>query len=75
MHRLTEKYQDALARADQALVNDVQRLAQALQPGGAPQERFYGLPYFGARYGDRAFAELVLAAIEPFDFGVKELRP
>jgi bacillithiol biosynthesis cysteine-adding enzyme BshC len=73
--KLGEKVAAALARGDQARVEDVQRLLRLLQPGGAPQERVYGLSYFAARYGERAFLEAVLAAIEPFDPAPRELRP
>jgi bacillithiol biosynthesis cysteine-adding enzyme BshC len=71
--KLAEKYGDALARGDQARVHDVQRLKALLHPNGAPQERFYGLPYFAARHGERAFLDAVLRAAEPFDFSIKEL--
>ena len=73
--KLAEKYAGVLARRDEGRVQELQRLRTLLQPGGVPQERFYGLPYFAARYGERAFLERVLSAIEPFDPTPRELRP
>lgn len=72
-HKLAEKYADALARQDESRVHDVRRLRLALQPDGVPQERYFGLPYFAARYGDRALVERVLGAIDPFDGSLREL--
>ena len=65
--KLAGKYEKALLHQDQGLVDDVRRVKQLLYPQDVPQERFYGLPYFAARYGERAFVERVLAAIDPFD--------
>jgi bacillithiol biosynthesis cysteine-adding enzyme BshC len=65
--RLSHKYETALLHQDQGLVDDVRRVKQLLFPQDVPQERFYGLAYFAARYGERAFVERVLAAIDPFD--------
>jgi bacillithiol biosynthesis cysteine-adding enzyme BshC len=72
--KLSEKYRGVLAREDQARVHDVQRLKRLLQPDDLPQERVYGLAYFAARYGERAFIEAVLTAIDPFDPTLRELR-
>jgi hypothetical protein len=71
--KLAEKYAALLAHRDQARVEDVRRLQLLLQPNGEPQERFYGLPYFAARYGERALIERVLAAIEPFAAAHRDL--
>lgn len=73
--KLAEKYEKALLRQDESLVEDVRRLKQALFPGGQPQERVHGLPYYAARHGERAFLQAVLAAAEPFDFSPKDLLP
>jgi bacillithiol biosynthesis cysteine-adding enzyme BshC len=72
--KLREKYAGVLAREDQARVQDVQRLKRLLQPDELPQERVYGLAYFAARYGERAFIEAVLTVIDPFDPTLRELR-
>lgn len=71
--KLAEKYAAALARHDHARLADVRRLQHMLQPQGQPQERFYGLPYFAARYGERALIERVLGAIDPFAGAQQEL--
>jgi bacillithiol biosynthesis cysteine-adding enzyme BshC len=72
--KLTQKYKRARAHADAARVQDLTRLQQALYPGGEPQERVYGLPYFAARYGERSLLERVLNAIEPFSASEQELQ-
>jgi bacillithiol biosynthesis cysteine-adding enzyme BshC len=72
--KLAQKYKSARARSDANRVHDLTRLRDALFPGGEAQERVYGLPYFAARYGERAFIEQVLAAIEPFEASEKELQ-
>jgi hypothetical protein len=73
--RLGERAEMARAHRDQALVGDVRRLKGALCPGGVPQERVYGLPYFAARYGERPFLDRVLAAVTPFDPTPRDLLP
>jgi bacillithiol synthase len=65
--KLGGKYDKALLYRDQSVVDDVARLKQLLYPQGLPQERFYGLSYFAARYGECALVDQVLAAVEPFD--------
>ena len=52
--KLADKYEQARLHQDQALVDDVRRVKLLLYPNDAPQERFYGLPYFAARYGEHA---------------------
>ena len=42
---------------------EVEQVRWALVPDGLPQERVYGLPYFAARYGERAFVARVIDAI------------
>ncbi len=73
--KLAEKYRRAVMHQNEELVRDVQRLRHALHPNGAPQERVYGFAYFAARYGERAFIERVLEAIEPFGPAAKDLFP
>ena len=74
-NKLSAKYAALLLHADQARLTDVQRLKQLLQPEDQPQERVYGLAYFAALYGERAFIEAVLAAIDPLDPTLRELEP
>jgi hypothetical protein len=49
------------------LVQAVRQVKMLLYPDGVPQERFYGVSYFAARYGERALLGRVFDAIEPFD--------
>lgn len=72
--RFASRYEAARLRVDAALVDDVRRLKRLLHPG-APQERVHALPYYGARYGDRAFVETVLRAARPFDAALGDLEP
>jgi uncharacterized protein YllA (UPF0747 family) len=65
--RLVRKIEDARAHRDRSRVADVAQVQWALVPGGEPQERVYGLAYFAARYGERAFVARVVDAIAPFD--------
>jgi uncharacterized protein YllA (UPF0747 family) len=71
--KLAGKYDKALLHQDQQAVDDVRLVKQLLYPQGVPQERFYGPSYFAARYGERAFVEQVLAAIDPFDPSPRDL--
>jgi bacillithiol synthase len=73
--RFARRYAAARLRRNQATVFDLQRLKTLLYPGGQPQERFYGLPYFAARFGERPFLETALGAIDAFEPTQKELRP
>lgn len=72
--KLKAKHERALLHADEKLVEDVRRVRAVLHPLGQPQERVLGLASFAAREGTRAFVERVLAAIEPLDFSIKDLR-
>ena len=63
--KLSLAYGKARLRRDALRVSQVQRLKQLLAPGDAPQERVYGLPYFGARYGDRALTARVIEGVVP----------
>jgi len=63
--RLARRYRRALLQRDQARVSAALQLRRQLFPEGAPQERVFGYSYFAARYGERAWLERVLSAIEP----------
>lgn len=65
--KLMEKFARALIHQDEGLVADVQRLKLLLYPNDMPQERFFGIAYFAARYGERAWLEKILEAATPFD--------
>jgi bacillithiol biosynthesis cysteine-adding enzyme BshC len=71
--RLADRIVRASHHRDEELVSEVRRLKMTLYPNGVPQERYYGLSYFAARYGQRQFVERVLAAIDPFDPSPKDL--
>jgi bacillithiol synthase len=71
--KLAERYANVRAGADEARIRDARRLRAMLQPNGEPQERSYGLAYFAAKFGERAFLERVLREIEPFGATRKEL--
>ena len=58
---------------DKGADDDVRRVQARLQPHGIPQERFFGLSSFAARYGQRAFIERVLAAAAPLSTGIEDL--
>ncbi len=65
--KLARKIRNAEGQRERGRVEEVERVRWALAPHGGPQERSYGLSYFAARYGERAFVTRVLAAIDPFD--------
>lgn len=71
--KLAGKYEKALLHRSQAVVDDVRYLKQRLYPNAMPQERFYGLSYFAARFGERALIERVLEAVAPFDPAMRDL--
>lgn len=73
--KLAEKYERATLQRDRELVVSLGRARAALFPGGAPQERRFGLASFAARFGERRFVERALAAAEPFAAVEGELHP
>jgi bacillithiol biosynthesis cysteine-adding enzyme BshC len=71
--KLGRDFDRARLLSDRELVQDVTRVQSRLMPRGIPQERFFGLPSFAARYGQRAFVERVLEAAEPLRTDVVDL--
>ena len=71
--RLGGSYDRARLQQDQQLVDDLRRVQARLAPRGILQERFFGLPSFAARHGQRAIVERVLAAAEPLRTGIEDL--
>lgn len=65
--KLAARYERACFRRNERLVADAGTLSAVLFPDGQPQERFYGLSGFAARYGDRRFIESITAAVRPFE--------
>jgi len=72
--KLGQGYDRALLLSDRDVVDDVRRLQAQLFPGGVPQERYFGLPSFAARYGVRPFVERVMAAAAPLATGFVDLE-
>jgi uncharacterized protein YllA (UPF0747 family) len=54
-------------------VEGLRRVQARLQPRHLPQERFFGLSSFAARYGQENFVERVLAAATPLPTGFEDL--
>jgi bacillithiol synthase len=72
--KLRQRYEKTLRHRNGALLQELEQLKWLLYPGGEPQERFYGLAYFAARYGERGFVERVLQSVTPFDANPRDLR-
>jgi len=53
----------------------IERALGMLQPGGQPQERVYGLPWFACRFGLQAWKSAVAGACVPFDGSLREISP
>jgi bacillithiol biosynthesis cysteine-adding enzyme BshC len=64
--KLAAKVEHARLHRDESIVREVHSIKQALYPNDIPQERFYGLPYFAARYGEGSIVEGMIAALDPF---------
>lgn len=71
--RLASKYETALLHRRQDLVEAARRVKCILQPEGVPQERFYGISYFAARYGEREMIQRIVDRAEPFDPVIRDL--
>ncbi|MDQ3266193.1 MAG: bacillithiol biosynthesis BshC [Myxococcota bacterium] len=73
--RFAGRYRQARLLQSSVTLARLQRVQTALFPGGAPQERRFGWPTFGAAFGVRALHDQVLAAIQPFQPGTRDLLP
>jgi bacillithiol synthase len=71
--KLGRSFDRARLLQDRDAVEGLNRVQARLLPRGIPQERFFGLSSFAARYGQRAFIERVLAAATPFSTGFVDL--
>ena len=60
--RLAASYLRAAQLRERERLDVVRRLIDWLQPYGQPQERVYGISYFAAKHGERAFVERVIGA-------------
>ncbi len=73
--RFAGRYRKARLQRSSVILSRLQRVQTSLFPGGAPQERRFGWPTFGAAFGVRALHDQVLAAIQPFQPGTRDLLP
>jgi bacillithiol biosynthesis cysteine-adding enzyme BshC len=73
--RLAGRYRAALGEHDRVATARAERLRAFLLPEGIPQERAFGLPWFLARFGVRAFKQAVFSSLSPFDGTVKDVLP
>ncbi|MFT5434097.1 MAG: bacillithiol biosynthesis cysteine-adding enzyme BshC [Myxococcota bacterium] len=64
--KLVSRYQRTVAQRDESTTAQIERARELMAPGGAPQERVYGLPWFAARYGVRTVIDAISAALIPF---------
>jgi bacillithiol biosynthesis cysteine-adding enzyme BshC len=71
--RLGGSYDRARSLQDRNLVDDLRRVQARLLPRGIPQERFFGVSSFAARYGPRTVVECVVAAAEPLRTDIGDL--
>jgi len=72
--KLGRNYDRARLYRDREVVDGVRRLHERLLPRGVPQERFFGMSFFAARYGERVFVERILAAAAPFAAAIEDLE-
>ncbi|MEM6931745.1 MAG: bacillithiol biosynthesis BshC, partial [Myxococcota bacterium] len=71
--RLIARYRTALGRDNATSVQRLDRLQAWYTPAGAPQERALSLPTLTARSGWNRLVPTLLAAIRPFDGGLREV--
>lgn len=71
--RLERRYQRLVATNDTILQDRVRRLAEALFPDGAPQERQLCFAAFAAAVGPRQLVNTVVGLVEPLKPAVKEI--
>jgi len=73
--RFAGRYRRARLERSGVALQRIQRVQCALFPGGAPQERRFAWPSYAATFGMRALHDSVLAAIDPFQPGTRDLLP
>jgi len=71
--KLVSRYARAVAAQDEVTVARVERARNQLAPGGAPQERVFGLPWFAARYGLDTVLAAAREAVVPYDAQMKDV--
>jgi bacillithiol synthase len=72
--KLGRRYDRARLLRDREIADDVRRIQAKLLPKGTYQERFFGIPSFAARYGQRPFIERVLAAATPLRTDIEDIE-
>ncbi len=65
--RLSEKVARARLQSDEQTLQQLHRVQSHLFPLGHPQERFFGLAPFAARFGEATVLHSISAAIDPLD--------
>jgi bacillithiol biosynthesis cysteine-adding enzyme BshC len=78
LERLTARYARKLAERDGVALARLDRVTDALVPGGIPQERVYAWPSLAGRHGPAALKAMVLerlAAAGPFATALQDLEP
>jgi bacillithiol synthase len=76
--RLTGRYARKLAERDGVALGRLERVQNALAPGGVPQERAYAWPSLAGRLGPAALKALVfdrLTTVGPFTTSLQDLEP
>ncbi len=71
--KLVAKYGKAKLHQSEDLVAAAGELERWLFPAGIPQERYYGLSYFAARYGERELIDRVVSAVVPYSTEIVDL--
>jgi bacillithiol biosynthesis cysteine-adding enzyme BshC len=71
--RLSTRVRRVVGEADTVQVSRLDRLRCMLWPGGMPQERALGLPWFAAQHGPKTLAAALVAAVVPYHPDVVEV--
>jgi len=71
--KLVAKYGKAKLHQSDELVAAAREVERWLFPAGIPQERYYGLSYFAARYGEQQLIERIVSAVVPYSSEVVDL--
>jgi bacillithiol biosynthesis cysteine-adding enzyme BshC len=73
MARLERRHRTLALAKETTLAERVRRVQEWLFPGGVPQERVFGVPWFAAHAGIDSLREMILAAIDVLNPSVKDL--
>ena len=75
VQRLVTRVERAVAARDRVTAERLDRVLQALRPGGAPQERVDAFPALAARAGPQALVSALVAAAAPLSADVRSVFP